>query len=112
VKVRTPVQFARIGDTGDLSRAGVAEDMSRTGLFLSTAATAAVGTRLQLSFALPMEAGSIACEGHVARVIFPGRDTVGGGLGIAFRTLRSTDRRALACFVIDRLLSASPVFHR
>jgi CheY-like chemotaxis protein len=111
VKVRAPVQFSRLGDTEDLFRAGVAEDVSRTGLFLSTAATAPVGTCLQLSFALPMEAESIACEGHVARVVFPGRGTSGGGLGIAFRTLRSTDRRALACFVIDRLLRVSPVFH-
>ncbi|UCE86146.1 MAG: response regulator [Deltaproteobacteria bacterium] len=111
VKVRTPVHFLRLGDGGELSRAGVAEDLSRTGLFLSTAATAAVGTDLKLRFALPREAGQIDCEGRVARVVFPGRDSAGGGLGIAFHSLRSTDRRALACFVIDRLLRASPIFH-
>ncbi len=109
VQVRTPVQFSRLGEVGARARAGVAEDLSRTGILLTTAADAPIGAQLRLRFQLPIALRPIDCEGLVARVTEGPLGVSGRRLGVAFRGLRASDRHGLARFVIDRLRSAPPI---
>lgn len=68
---------------------GVASDISRKGMFVSTFARVSVGARVTLKFRLPE--GLVICDAEVRRVR-TSADGVTGGLGLAFVSLSELDR--------------------
>jgi c-di-GMP-binding flagellar brake protein YcgR len=68
---------------------GVASDISRSGIFVSTFARVSVGARVTLKFRLPE--GLVICEAEVRRVR-AASEGVPGGLGLSFLDLSALDR--------------------
>jgi c-di-GMP-binding flagellar brake protein YcgR len=68
---------------------GVASDISRTGMFISTFARVSVSARVTLKFRLPE--GLVICEAEVRRVR-TASEGVTGGLGLSFLDLSDLDR--------------------
>lgn len=68
---------------------GVASDVSRRGIFVSTFARVSVGARVTLKFRLPE--GLVICDAEVARVR-TASEGVTGGLGLLFLNLSELDR--------------------
>ncbi len=68
---------------------GVASDISRSGMFVSTFARVSVNARVTLKFRLPE--GLVICEAEVRRVRIAS-EGVTGGLGLSFLDLSELDR--------------------
>jgi c-di-GMP-binding flagellar brake protein YcgR len=68
---------------------GVASDISRGGMFVSTFARVSVNARVTLKFRLPE--GLVICEAEVRRVR-TASEGVTGGLGLSFLDLSELDR--------------------
>jgi c-di-GMP-binding flagellar brake protein YcgR len=68
---------------------GVASDISRGGMFVSTFARVSVSARVTLKFRLPE--GLVICEAEVRRVR-TASEGVTGGLGLSFLDLSELDR--------------------
>jgi c-di-GMP-binding flagellar brake protein YcgR len=68
---------------------GVASDISRSGMFVSTFARVSVSARVTLKFRLPE--GLVICEAEVRRVR-TASEGVTGGLGLTFLDLSELDR--------------------
>ncbi len=80
---------------------GVASDISRKGMFVSTFARVSVGARVTLKFRLPE--GLVICDAEVKRVR-TAVDGITGGLGLAFVNLSELDRS-----LVDRY--CPPILH-
>jgi len=84
--------------------AGLTGDISTGGLFVQTYSLRPVGSRVLVAFALPT--GEIKTPGVVRWVRLAAEGTE-PGLGIAFESLRSSERDAIAAFCKAR----PPLYH-
>ncbi|MGH7286234.1 MAG: PilZ domain-containing protein [Polyangiaceae bacterium] len=80
---------------------GVASDVSRRGIFVSTFARVSVGARVTLKFRLPE--GLVICDAEVRRVRMAS-EGITGGLGLQFLGLSDLDRA-----LVDRYCPHSPL---
>lgn len=88
---------------------GVASDISRSGLFVSTFARVSVGARITMKFRLPE--GLVICEGEVRRVR-TASEGVTGGVGISFVDLSALDRSLVNRFCRELVPHHSDVMPR
>ncbi|MEO7109096.1 MAG: PilZ domain-containing protein [Polyangiaceae bacterium] len=88
---------------------GVASDISRSGIFVSTFARVSVSARVTLKFRLPE--GLVICEAEVRRVR-TASEGVTGGLGLSFLDLSALDRSLVNRFCRELVPHHSDIMPR
>jgi c-di-GMP-binding flagellar brake protein YcgR len=88
---------------------GVASDISRSGMFVSTFARVSVSARVTLKFRLPE--GLVICEAEVRRVR-TASEGVTGGLGLSFLDLSELDRSLVNRYCRELVVHHSDIMPR
>jgi len=91
VPLRTPVYL----DGSSPLLLGYSQDLSPSGLFVSTAAPIDIGMRCALSFPLPTLEGNVHVIGRVVRTVPL------GGMGVEFEKFGPEDRHAIEAYLFE-----------
>lgn len=95
VPLRTPVYL----DGSSPLLLGYSQDLSPSGLFVSTPAPIDVGMRCALSFPLPTLRGNVHVIGRVVRTV--PRDGRSPGMGVEFERFGPQDRHAIEAYLYE-----------
>lgn len=100
IEISMQVRVAETGSTN--ARSYLSRDLSIEGLFVRTTHPLAIGTKLQLEFALP-RVRAIKIAGEVVRTLGSHEVKTPGeaGMGINFRELKKADSDALRAFLVS-----------
>lgn len=93
--VRAPVALSVEVRDGRGFSIHATRDISIGGVFFDRAIPHAVGTKVQLAFALPGDGKTIRCEGEIVNV----PDKHGYGMGVRFLDISPVDRKRVEDFV-------------
>ena len=104
ISIRVPLEVDVTITSGVQEIKGITQNISATGLFLTTMRVLPVGTSIRIKFALP--AGTVIARGTVSRIRHAS-DGMTPGLAVIFSELDKLDRALIASYCgIERSIRA------